>query len=250
MLLRFVAGGRRMVARRGVRSLIDAPVHRPLESWASGERCRKDCLHVHGACVVLLLLLVDIRNAVRVRIDGFLGLQFFVLLVPAAEQDRGEYRGQDGGGEDGDLRMVVGGVSESEAEFGHEQRDGKADACQQAHPQQVHPLELRVQGGLGELGGQPRCRQDADRFSEHKCHNDADGHGVGQRRGQAVEPAHGDAGGEEREDRHGESGRKRAEAVFEDLGQTWPPGVFSMLGAVQDRDREGQDHTGDGGVDA
>lgn len=77
---------------------------------------------------LLLLLLVDIGDSVMVVINTLLRMDFSVFPVPTAEQNRRQNCGKDGSGQNGDLRVIVGGATESEAEFTNEQRNGETDA--------------------------------------------------------------------------------------------------------------------------
>ena len=73
--------------------------------------------------------------------------------------------------------------------------------------------------------------------AEHEGGDDAEGDGVGERVGQPGEPADGDPRGEEGEHGHRHPRRQRPEPVLEPLG-----------GPSPDRNREREQHPGDGRV--
>ena len=174
-----------------------------------------------------------------------------VAPVAAEQHQRGQQGRDHGGGQDRDLGVVVVRGAEAEREFGDQQRDGEADAGEQADAEQVHPLERGVQPGAGEPASSarwwPGCRPACRAPGRRRC--PAPPGRPARQRGRPMPPMATPA------EKNANSGtatpaEKRAEPVLEDLGQPRAGLGSGAALAVQDRDGEAQHDAGDGRVDA
>jgi hypothetical protein len=85
-----------------------------------------------------VVFFVDVRDAVPVSIDGFFGLHGTVLTIPGDQHCRRQECGEQGRGEDPDLRVVIVGAALSEAQLRYEERNQRSAAAKPV-PVTTHP---------------------------------------------------------------------------------------------------------------
>ena len=92
---------------------------------------------------------VDVGDAVVVGVDGLRFVDPAVGAVTEPQDDRGQQRGRERAGEDGDLDVVVRVAARAERQFADEQGDGEPDTAEDRQPEDVDPGEALRRGSRG-----------------------------------------------------------------------------------------------------